>query len=150
MDLNNCDNWRDITILSIPRKVFYRLFLKWIDGAIDNNNNGAIDLKFRREQAGFQKGGGCKDRVFALLNINEQCIEWNVPLFFNSTFKHSAVTRVFRRTFMGHTEFQPRLLSSPGNFVNTSMNCHLPEYLDKASPSSLAYDSAEFPLQSCF
>ena len=112
MDLNNCDNWRDITILSIPRKVFYRLFLKWIDGA--------IDLKFRREQAGFQKGGGCKDRVFALLNINEQCIEWNVPLFFNLTFKHSTVTRVFRRTFMGHIEYHPRLLSSPGNFVNTS------------------------------
>ena len=112
MDLNNCDNWRDITLLSIPRKVFYRLFLKRIDGA--------IDLKLRQEQAGFQKGGGCKDRVFALLNINEQWIEWNVPLFFNLTFKHSTVTRVYRTTFMGHSEYHPRLLSSPGNFVNTS------------------------------
>lgn len=67
MDLNNRDNWRYITLLSILRKVFYRLLLKRIDGA--------IDLKLRQEQAGFQKGGGCKDRVFALLNINGQCIE---------------------------------------------------------------------------
>lgn len=34
-DLSNCDNWRGITLLSIPSKVFCRILLKRIDRAID-------------------------------------------------------------------------------------------------------------------
>ena len=30
-DLSNCDNWRGITLLSIPSKVFCRVLLKRID-----------------------------------------------------------------------------------------------------------------------
>ena len=63
-DLSNCDNWRGITLLSIPSKVFYRVFLKRIDCA--------LDVKLRQEQAGFRKGRGCIDQIFALRNIIEQ------------------------------------------------------------------------------
>ena len=74
-DLSNCDNWRGITLLSIPSKVFCRVLLKRIDCA--------LDVKLRQEQAGFRKGRGCIDQIFARQNIIEQRIEWNVPLYIN-------------------------------------------------------------------
>ena len=74
-DLGNCDNWRGITLLSIPSKVFWRVHLKRIDCT--------LDVKLRPEQAGFRKGRGCIDQILSLRNIKEQCIEWNVPLYIN-------------------------------------------------------------------
>ena len=71
----NCDNWRGRTLLSIPSIIFCRILLKRIDTAIDE--------KLRQEQAGFRKGRGCIDQIFALRNIIEQCLEWNVPLHIN-------------------------------------------------------------------
>ncbi|KAL9953192.1 hypothetical protein ACROYT_G040569 [Oculina patagonica] len=73
--LQNCDNWRGITLLSIPSKVFCRILLARIDTA--------IDTKLRQEQAGFRRGRGCIDQIFALKNIIEQCIEWTTPLYIN-------------------------------------------------------------------
>ncbi|KAJ8356898.1 hypothetical protein SKAU_G00196920 [Synaphobranchus kaupii] len=74
-NLQNCNNWRGITLLSIPSKVFCRILL----GRIDT----AIDTKLRQEQAGFRKGRGCTDQIFTLRNIIEQCLEWNYPLYIN-------------------------------------------------------------------
>ena len=36
-DLQNCDNWRGITLLSMPSKIFCRILLNRIEGAIDVN-----------------------------------------------------------------------------------------------------------------
>ena len=74
-DLQNCDNWRGITLLSIPSKVFCRVLL--------GRMQTAIDKKLRCEQAGFRKGRGCIDQIFALRNIIEQSLEWNHPLYIN-------------------------------------------------------------------
>ena len=74
-NLQVCDNWRGITLLSIPSKVFCRILL----GRIDT----AIDKKLRQEQAGFRKRRGCTDQIFALRNIIEQTLEWNCPLYIN-------------------------------------------------------------------
>ena len=70
-----CDNWRGITLLSVPSKVFCRILLRRIDLAIDK--------KLREEQAGFRKGRGCIDQIFTIRNIIEQCLEWNSPLYIN-------------------------------------------------------------------
>lgn len=35
------------------------------------------------EQAGYRKGRGCMDQIFALWNVIEQCLEWNTPLHDN-------------------------------------------------------------------
>ena len=37
MRLSNCDNWRGITLLSMPNKIFCRVLLNRIEGTIDVN-----------------------------------------------------------------------------------------------------------------
>ena len=72
-NLQFCDNWRGITLLSVPSKVFCRILLGRLDSAIDK--------RLREEQAGFRKGRGCTDQIFTIRNIIEQCLEWNSPLY---------------------------------------------------------------------
>ena len=71
-DLQHCDNWIGKTLLSVPSKIFCRVLLNRIEGA--------IDVKLLQEQAGFRRVKGCTDQRFALRNINEQSIEWTAPL----------------------------------------------------------------------
>ncbi|VDP82029.1 unnamed protein product [Schistosoma curassoni] len=47
-DLSKCDNYRGITLLSIPRKVFNRVSL--------NRMKDYVDAQLRDQQAGFRKG----------------------------------------------------------------------------------------------
>lgn len=56
-ELQNCNNWRGITVLSIASKVFCRILLGRIDSVVDR--------KLRQEQAGFRRGRGCTDQIFA-------------------------------------------------------------------------------------
>lgn len=86
----NCDNWRGITLLSIPSKVFCKVLL--------NRMETAIDIRLRQEQAGFRKGRGCMDQIFALRNIIEQCLEWNTPLYINFVDFRKAFDSVHRNT----------------------------------------------------
>ncbi len=74
-NIKSCDNWHGITLLSIPSKVFCRVLLYRMETA--------IDIRIRPGQAGFRKGRGCMDQIFALRNIIEQCLEWNAPLYIN-------------------------------------------------------------------
>lgn len=43
----------------------------------------AVDVKLRKEQAGFRPGRGCIDQIFTLRNIIEQCTEWQRQLYLN-------------------------------------------------------------------
>ena len=72
-DLQKCDNWRGIILLSMPSKIFCRVLLNRIEGAIDAN--------LRQELAGFRRGKGCMDQMFSLRNIIEQSTKWNAPLY---------------------------------------------------------------------
>ena len=74
-DLSNCDNWRGITLLSVPGKTLCKVILKRLETV--------IDLKLREEQAGFRRKRGCIDQIFALRNILEQCAEWNEQIHLN-------------------------------------------------------------------
>ena len=89
-NLQKCDSWRGITLLSIPSKVFCRVILDRIKSAIDD--------RLREEQAGFREGRGCIDQIFALRNIIEQCMEWNVPLFVNFIDFQKAFDSIHRDT----------------------------------------------------
>ncbi len=61
-----------------------------------NRIDGALDAKLRQEQAGFRRGRGCRDQVFALRNIIEQCLEWNAPLYINFVDFQKAFDSVHR------------------------------------------------------
>ena len=74
-DLSDCNNWRGITLLSVPGKIFCSILL--------NKIRSAVDHVLREEQAGFRPGRSCIDQIFALRNILEQSNEWQSPLIIN-------------------------------------------------------------------
>lgn len=73
--LSDCNNWRGVTLLSVPSKIFCKVIIQRITKAVDD--------VLRNEQAGFRKGRRCADQIFTLRNILEQCSEWNRQLYVN-------------------------------------------------------------------
>ncbi|VDP23714.1 unnamed protein product [Schistosoma margrebowiei] len=63
-DLSKCENYRGITLLSIPGKVFNRVLL--------NRMKDAVDAQLRDQQAGFRKDRSCTDQIAILRIIVEQ------------------------------------------------------------------------------
>ena len=63
-DLTDCNNWRGITLLSVPGKVFCRILLERLTLVIDKD--------LRVEQAGFRAGRSCSEQIFTLRQIVEQ------------------------------------------------------------------------------
>ena len=67
------DNYRGITLLSVPRKIFSRVIIQRIKDGIEE--------KLLEEQDGFRRGRSTIEQLFSLRNILEQGAEWNAPLF---------------------------------------------------------------------
>ena len=74
-DLSNCENYRGITLLSIPGRIFNRILLERMRNAVDNN--------LRDNQAGFRPNRSCTDQIATLRIIVEQSLEWSSPLYIN-------------------------------------------------------------------
>src|SRR4029434_11093095 len=74
-DRSNCNNYRGITLLSVPSKIFNRVIL--------NRLQDAVDKRLRDQQAGFRKDRSCTDHIATLRIIIEQSIEWNTSLYIN-------------------------------------------------------------------
>jgi len=74
-DISDCSNWRGITLMSVPGKVFCLIML--------NRLRDAIDATLHEEQAGFRRGRSCTDQTFTLRNIIEQGVEFQQPLSIN-------------------------------------------------------------------
>ena len=74
-DLTECDNYRGISLLSVPSKIVCRVL-------IDRVKSG-VDEIIRQHQAGFRSGRGASEQIFALRNILEQCQEWQAPVYIN-------------------------------------------------------------------
>ncbi|CAI2732166.1 unnamed protein product [Schistosoma spindalis] len=89
-DLRKCENYRGITLLSIPSKVFNRVLL--------NRMKDAVDAQLRDQQAGFRKDRSCTDQIATLRIIVEQSIEWNSSLYINFIDYEKAFDSVDRRT----------------------------------------------------
>ena len=89
-DLSSCSNYRGITLLSIPGKVFNRVLL--------NRIKDAIDPQLREQQAGFRKNRSCTDQIATLRIILEQSLEWNSPLYINFVDYEKAFDNVDRQT----------------------------------------------------
>ena len=85
-----CTNWRGITLLSVPSKIFCKI--------IQMRLSDAINTILREEQAGFRTGVGCIDHIFTLRNIIEQCIEWNTKVHINFIDLEKAFDSIHRDT----------------------------------------------------
>ena len=68
-----CDNYRGISLLSIPSKVICR--------AILNRIKPRVELQLRESQCGFRKGRGCADQLFSLRVMMEKAREYHRPLY---------------------------------------------------------------------
>ena len=86
----DCSNWRDITLLSVPGKILGKIIYKRICTAVDDH--------LRQEQAGFRKGRGCVDHIFAMWNIIEQCAEWQKSIYINFIDFSKAFDSMHRET----------------------------------------------------
>ena len=72
-DRRQCGNYRGISLLSIPGKVFARILL--------NRLNAHAETFLPEAQCGFRPGRGTIDMVFSLKQIQEKCVEQNMPLY---------------------------------------------------------------------
>ena len=76
-NLNECKNWRGITLLSVVSKVMGKIVI--------NRIRIGVESKLRKEQAGFRPSRGTTEQIFILRNIMEQSIEWQSTLHVNFT-----------------------------------------------------------------
>ncbi|VDP26608.1 unnamed protein product [Schistosoma mattheei] len=74
-DLSNCDNYKGITLPSIPGNAFNMVLL--------NRMKDCVDAQLRDQQAGFRKDRSFTDQIATLRIIVEQSIEWNSSLYIN-------------------------------------------------------------------
>jgi len=74
-DLKDCNNWRGITLLSVPGKIMASVLLNWIKGAVDD--------QLRQQQAVFRAGRSCCDQIFALRQITDKVTALSQPLLVN-------------------------------------------------------------------
>ena len=90
--LSNRNNWRGMTLLSVPSKILAKIIIKRIEGAVDQ--------QLRKEQAGFRPGRGCTDQIFTLRNIIEQCTEWQRQLYINFVDFEKAFDSIHRESLL--------------------------------------------------
>ena len=57
-DLSRCDNYRGITLLSVPGKILNRIILERMKGKVDQT--------LREQQAGFRQDRSCTDQIATL------------------------------------------------------------------------------------
>ena len=72
-DASKCDNWRGISLLSIPGKIFSQIILRRIQAALDKH--------LRDEQHGFRPSRSCSDLIYVMRMMIEECNEWNQKLY---------------------------------------------------------------------
>ena len=89
-DLSKCENYRGITLLSVPGKVLNRILLKRM--------KGKVDPLLRDQQAGFRQNRSCTDQIATLRIIVEQSLEWNSSLYINFVDYEKAFDSVDRET----------------------------------------------------
>ena len=89
-DMSRCDNYRGITLLSVPGKILNRIILERMKGKVNQT--------LLEQQAGFRQDRSCTDQIATLRIIVEQSIEWNSSLYINFVDCEKAFDSVDRET----------------------------------------------------
>ena len=71
---SECGNYRGISLLSVPGKVFAYFIL--------NSCKEALDQVLREEQCGFRKSKGCTDHLYALRQVLEKFMAFQLDVNF--------------------------------------------------------------------
>ena len=78
-NLQQCGNWRGVTLLPIASKVLGKILISRIQCGVDH--------RLRKEQAGLRPGRGAVEQIFILRNIKQVSIEevneWNATMYFH-------------------------------------------------------------------
>ena len=81
-------------------EILCKIFLKVFHRALGLPLFSAMTVHkcLREEQAGFMKGRGCTDQIFALHNIIQQCTEWQRQLYINFVDFQKAIDSIYRES----------------------------------------------------
>ena len=72
-DATKCDNWRGISLISTPGKLFAQIILRRIQTALDSH--------LRDEQHGFRPSRSCTDLIYVLRIMIEEFNEWRQKMY---------------------------------------------------------------------
>ena len=89
------DNYRGISLLSIPGKVYVLIILSRI--------NSHVDAQLLDSQSAFRKGRGITDAVFTIRQVISKCVELNEPLFMAFLDLRKAHDSLFRGSPFGRS-----------------------------------------------
>ena len=111
-DRHLCSNYRGISLLSIPGKVFARVLL--------NRLTTLAESILPEAQCGFRSGRGTVDMIFSLKQLQEKCIEQNRPLYMVFVDFTKAFDTVHRETLWEIL----RKIGCPELFTNLIASLH--------------------------
>jgi hypothetical protein len=117
-DLSDCNNWRGITLLSIPGKVFCSILL--------NRIKKSVDAKLREEQNGFRSGRSCINHIFTLRTIIEESNEFRSKLVINFVDFQKAFDSIHQQSLweiLGLYGFPPKYINIIKSLYNISNCC---------------------------
>ena len=72
-DRKHCDNYRGISLLSVPGKVLALILLERLQAI--------IDPQLMEAQCGFRKGRGTVDQIWVMRQVVEKATEYRTPVF---------------------------------------------------------------------
>lgn len=111
-DLSKCDNWRDITLLSVLGKVFSIVLLNCLWRA--------VDTCLRDQQAEFRRGRSCTEKIFVLRQVIGQSLEYQQRISLNFIDFVKAFDLVHRETLWKIS----RAYGLPSRFVDIFCNLY--------------------------
>ena len=83
-----CENYRGISLLSIPSKVYARI--------LDERTRDVTESKVLEAQGGFRKGRSCTDQLFTIRQMSEKMLEKNKKMVVACVDLEKAYDRVGR------------------------------------------------------
>ena len=105
----DCGNYRGISLLSIAGKIFARILL--------NRLNSLLTTQVLPEtQCGFRSGRSTMDMIFSLRQVQEKCLEQNMPLY--------AVFIDFSKAMAEGLWQVLRKFGCPEKFINLTASLH--------------------------
>src|SRR5699024_7177242 len=72
-DKTECSNYRGITLLSLPGKIYAKL--------LESRVRVVVEPRIADEQCGFRPGRSTTDQVFTLRQVQERAWAYNRPVF---------------------------------------------------------------------